>query len=132
VLALASALAERFPVPVAAFPAGTISLSAIFIVAAGVLYGWDAAVVVGFVARASLELAQRRPVAKLLFNGALYALSGRPHWGQVNYLTGDLVRSMYPRFDDWLRVRERLDPEGTFDSPFTKRVGISRRGFPPA
>ena len=65
------------------------------------------------------------------YEEALYALSGRPHWGQVNYLTGDLVRSMYPRFDDWLRVRERLDPQGTFDSPFTKRVGISRRGFPP-
>jgi diguanylate cyclase (GGDEF)-like protein len=76
VLALASVLAERFPVPVAAFPAGTISLSAIFIVAAGVLYGWDAAVIVGFVARAALELAQRRPAAKLLFNGALYGLSG--------------------------------------------------------
>jgi diguanylate cyclase (GGDEF)-like protein len=76
VLAVVSILAEAFPVPVAAFPAGTISLSAIFIVGAGVLYGWEAAVAVGFVARASLELAQRRPPAKLVFNGALYALSG--------------------------------------------------------
>jgi diguanylate cyclase (GGDEF)-like protein len=76
VLAIASVLAERFPVPVAAFPAGTISLSVIFIVAAGVLFGWEAAVVVGFVARTALELAQRRPLAKLAFNGGLYALSG--------------------------------------------------------
>jgi diguanylate cyclase (GGDEF)-like protein len=76
VLAVVSAVAEAFPVPVAAFPAGTISLSAIFIVAAGTLYGWEAAVVTGFLARASVELIQRRPAQKLIFNSALYALSG--------------------------------------------------------
>jgi hypothetical protein len=68
------------------------------------------------------------------YEDALYDLSGRPHWGQVNYLTGshDRVGSLYPRYGDWLRVRKQLDRAGTFDSPFTKRVGISRRGFPPA
>jgi L-gulono-1,4-lactone dehydrogenase len=62
------------------------------------------------------------------YEDALYALGGRPHWGQVNTLTGshDTLRRMYPAFDRWLEVRDRLDPNGTVDSPFTKRVGISR------
>ena len=30
-----------------------------------------------------------------------------------------------PDYDRWLDVRKQLDPHGTFDSPFAKRVGIS-------
>ena len=56
---------------------------------------------------------------------ALYALGGRPHWGQVNTLSDEVVRELYPRYDRWLAVRERFDPDGRFDAPFTKRVGIS-------
>jgi L-gulono-1,4-lactone dehydrogenase len=61
------------------------------------------------------------------YEEALYALGGRPHWGQVNTLTGSdgLVASMYPRFEEWLAVHRRLNETGVFDSPFSKRVGIS-------
>jgi hypothetical protein len=67
------------------------------------------------------------------YEEALYALGGRPHWGHLNTLSGshDFVASMYPRLADWLDVRARLDPDGVFDSPFTKRVGISRESFAP-
>jgi hypothetical protein len=62
---------------------------------------------------------------------ALYELGGRPHWGQVNSLTGshDLIASMYPRYGEWQSVRAELDPAGVFDSPFSKRVGISTSHF---
>jgi hypothetical protein len=65
------------------------------------------------------------------YEEALYALGGRPHWGQVNSLTGSdgLVASMYPRFEDWLAVHRRLNASGVFDSPFSKRVGISVSRF---
>jgi hypothetical protein len=65
------------------------------------------------------------------YEEALYALGGRPHWGQVNTLTGSdgLINSMYPRFDDWLEVHRRLNASGVFDSPFSKRVGISGSRF---
>jgi L-gulono-1,4-lactone dehydrogenase len=65
------------------------------------------------------------------YEEALYALGGRPHWGQVNTLTGSdgLIDSMYPRFDDWLAVHRRLNASGVFDSPFSKRVGISAARF---
>ena len=61
----------------------------------------------------------------------LAKFGGRPHWGQVNYLAGgrDRLRVLYPRYDDWQRVRGEIDPQWTFASPFTKRVGISPRGF---
>ena len=63
------------------------------------------------------------------YEDALYALGGRPHWGQVNTLTGshDFLRSpgMYgDGVDRWLAVRDALDPGGRFDGPFAKRVGL--------
>lgn len=65
------------------------------------------------------------------YEEALYELGGRPHWGQVNTLTGShgLLAAMYPRLADWLEVRRALDPDGLFASPFTKRVGISEERF---
>jgi hypothetical protein len=67
------------------------------------------------------------------YEDALYALGGRPHWGQVNTLTGShgLVASMYPRYADWQRVHRELNATGVFDSPFTKRVGIAEDRFTP-
>jgi hypothetical protein len=61
------------------------------------------------------------------YEEALYALGGRPHWGQVNTLTGSdgLIASMYPHYDEWLAVHGVLNASGVFDSPFSKRVGIS-------
>jgi L-gulono-1,4-lactone dehydrogenase len=56
---------------------------------------------------------------------ALYALGGRPHWGQVNTLTAETVRALYPLYDRWQAVRARFDPDDAFESPFTKRVGIT-------
>ena len=62
------------------------------------------------------------------YEDALYDLGGRPHWGQVNTLTGShgLVRSLYPRYDDWQEVHARLNRSGVFDSPFSKRTGLTR------
>ena len=67
------------------------------------------------------------------YEEALYALGGRPHWGHINTLSGshEFVASMYPRLGDWLDVRARLDRDGVFDGPFTKRVGLSRESFVP-
>jgi hypothetical protein len=67
------------------------------------------------------------------YEESLYALGGRPHWGQYNTLTGSdgLVASMYPRFADWLAAHRRLNASGVFGSPFSKRVGISPSAFVP-
>jgi hypothetical protein len=65
------------------------------------------------------------------YEEALYPLGGRPHWGQYNTLTGshDRLRSMYPRFPDWLAVHDVVNASGVFNGPFSKRVGISSTGW---
>jgi len=62
---------------------------------------------------------------------ALYAVGGRPHWGQLNSLTGShgFIAEMYPHYEDWQAVHAVLNSSGVFDSPFSKRVGISRSRF---
>ncbi len=61
----------------------------------------------------------------------LLQYSGRPHWGQLNWLTGshDLLQSMYPAYNTWLRVYRQLNAKGTFDNQFSDRVGFSRKKF---
>jgi hypothetical protein len=53
-------------------------------------------------------------------------LDVRPHWGQVNALAGERIAALYPRWGDWLAVEAEFNHSGVFDSPFTRRAGISR------
>lgn len=39
---------------------------------------------------------------------------GRPHWGKLHTCTAKDFQSMYPRWSDFLRVREQYDPGGKF------------------
>jgi diguanylate cyclase (GGDEF)-like protein len=75
VLLVAALLAEAFPVPVDNLPGGHVSLALIFILGAAMLYGWPAAVIVGLLTRAILELIQHRPLVRLLYNSTLYAFA---------------------------------------------------------
>jgi hypothetical protein len=61
------------------------------------------------------------------YENALYAFDGRPHWGQVNTLTGshELVASLYEQLPSWLDAHATLNSSHVFDSPFSKRVGIA-------
>jgi len=43
---------------------------------------------------------------------------GRPHWGKVHYLDGKRLRERHPRWDDWWRVRDAVDPDGIFLNDF--------------
>jgi len=76
VLLAAAIFAEAYPVPVERLPAGFVSLAAVFILGSGILFGWEAAVVIGLITRVALELAEDRPLVKLLYNGAVYAVAG--------------------------------------------------------
>ncbi|GAB3588237.1 D-arabinono-1,4-lactone oxidase [Calidifontibacter terrae] len=46
----------------------------------------------------------------------------RPHWGKMHRLGADDLRRVYPKFDDFLAVRDRLDPGRTFANPYTEQV----------
>ena len=47
---------------------------------------------------------------------------GRPHWGKRHFQTAETLAARYPRWDEFHRVRERLDPEGRFANDYTDRV----------
>ncbi|WP_341945872.1 D-arabinono-1,4-lactone oxidase [Microbacterium sp. LWH11-1.2] len=47
---------------------------------------------------------------------------GRPHWGKLHTQTAETLRVIYPRFDDFVAVRDRLDPERRFSNRYLDRV----------
>jgi len=51
-----------------------------------------------------------------------HELGGRPHWGKLNWRDADSLRTVYPRFDDFLAVRDQLDPQRTFANEYTRRI----------
>jgi diguanylate cyclase (GGDEF)-like protein/putative nucleotidyltransferase with HDIG domain len=75
-LLLAATFVEAHPVPIEGISSEGISLAAVFIVGTAVIYGWAPAVLMGFMTRALIELVQRRPVIRLSYNSAVYALGG--------------------------------------------------------
>ena len=46
---------------------------------------------------------------------------GRPHWGKRHMLTSSALAERYPRFRDFLAVRDRLDPGRVFANGYTAR-----------
>lgn len=47
---------------------------------------------------------------------------GKPHWGKVNYLSGEQLAAMHLRWGDWWRVRDAVDPNGIFLNPYLQRI----------
>lgn len=47
---------------------------------------------------------------------------GRPHWGKMHSLGVERLRELYPRLDDFLTVRDRLDPVRVFGNAYLERV----------
>ncbi len=46
------------------------------------------------------------------------SVGGRPHWGKLHSLGGDQLRETYPHFDDFLRIRNSLDPHRLFGNDY--------------
>lgn len=61
-------------------------------------------------------------VARLLpqIEAALSPFAARPHWGKLFTLSPAQVRALYPRFDDFARLRAELDPTGKFLNDFLR------------
>jgi L-gulonolactone oxidase len=56
------------------------------------------------------------------FEQIVSAVGGRPHWGKLHTLGVEELRTRYPRYDDFLAVRDRLDPHRAFANPYTRQV----------
>jgi FAD-linked oxidoreductase len=48
--------------------------------------------------------------------------SGRPHWGKMHFLTHEQLSVLYPRWTEFLAVRDQLDPSRTFHNDYLEQV----------
>ena len=98
-----------FPIEVRLTAADNIPLST--------AYGRDT----GYVA---VHQYHRRPHEKyfLAVEAITRTVEGRPHWGKLHYRSADDLAPVYPRFGDFVRLRDRLDPERRFSNDYLRRV----------
>jgi L-gulonolactone oxidase len=92
-----------------------------------------------FVAADDIPLAPtyRRPSAYIAFHqyrsmphqpffdrveDVLAAGEGRPHWGKMHRLGAPELSARYPRFADFVALRDELDPTGVFANDYLDRV----------
>ena len=47
---------------------------------------------------------------------------GRPHWGKMHFQDAESLSAVYPRFDDFRAVRDRLDPDRVFSNDYLRTV----------
>lgn len=47
---------------------------------------------------------------------------GRPHWGKMHRLTAEDLEPLYPKWDEFRKARQELDPKGTFLTPYLREL----------
>jgi FAD-linked oxidoreductase len=52
----------------------------------------------------------------------LTSLGGRPHWGKLHTRDAAYLEGVYPRFGDFLALRDRIDPDRRFANAYTTRI----------
>jgi FAD-linked oxidoreductase len=57
-----------------------------------------------------------------LFESIATAAGGRPHWGKMHTRSASYLHSVYPRFADFLSIRDSLDPARRFVNPYLQQV----------
>jgi len=56
------------------------------------------------------------------FESIAAAVGGRPHWGKMHTLDAKRLGELYPRFADFLRIRDETDQERRFANPYLEQV----------
>jgi diguanylate cyclase (GGDEF)-like protein/putative nucleotidyltransferase with HDIG domain len=96
-LVAVTTLAEAFPVPLERVPVGGTSLATIFIVGTSVIYGWEAATLVAFMAMVLVETAHRRPLSRIAYNTGVYALAAAATSVSELVVSEDSFAWLFPR-----------------------------------
>ena len=52
----------------------------------------------------------------------MVAAGGRPHWGKMHTRDAAYLRGVYPRFDDFAALRDKLDPDRRFGNAYLRQV----------
>jgi L-gulono-1,4-lactone dehydrogenase len=98
-----------FPIEVRVTPADDVWLST--------AYGRDSAYIAIHVFHASPHQEYFRDM-----EAVMTAAGGRPHWGKMHTRDAGYLRATYPRFADFLTVRDQVDPERRFGNSYLTQV----------
>lgn len=52
----------------------------------------------------------------------LRAYDARPHWGKMHYRDAEELSKLYPRWDEFIALRDQLDPQRTFSNAYSDTV----------
>jgi FAD-linked oxidoreductase len=52
----------------------------------------------------------------------MVAHDGRPHWGKLHTRDAEYLAAAYPKFEEFLAVREKTDPDRVFGNEYSHRV----------
>jgi FAD/FMN-containing dehydrogenase len=52
----------------------------------------------------------------------LQKYQGRPHWGKMHTMNKTQLRALYPKWDDFMALRQQLDPEAKFLNPYLEKL----------
>ena len=52
----------------------------------------------------------------------MMSFDGRPHWGKLHFRDAHSLSKTYPRWGDFIDVRNKLDPDGRFRNDYLDRV----------
>ena len=52
----------------------------------------------------------------------LRAAGGRPHWGKLHTMDAAGLADVYPRFDEFVALRDEVDPQRVFGNAYLERV----------
>lgn len=72
----------------------------------------------------ALHQYQRKDFAKYFAatQDIFIAHEGRPHWGKMHSLGAEYFESVYPKFNEFVAVRNELDPNRRFSNAYLDRV----------
>jgi FAD-linked oxidoreductase len=104
-----SGLRISFPVEVRVAPADDIPLST--------ASGRDSAYIAVHMYRGSRYQEYFTAVEKIMTERG-----GRPHWGKLHTRDAEYLAGVYPRFEEFTRLRDRLDPDRVFGNAYLRRV----------
>ena len=70
------------------------------------------------------------PYRKLFasFEEIMLKHDGRPHWAKAHPLKPEDLKRMYPRFEDFVRVLQQVDPHGILRNTYIQRHIFGKQG----
>jgi FAD/FMN-containing dehydrogenase len=98
-----------FPIEVRVAPADDLWLST--------AHGRDSAYIAIHVFHASAHEPYFREVEALFT-----AMGGRPHWGKMHTRDAAYLGGAYPKFADFVALRDKMDPDRRFGNAYTRQV----------